>query len=145
MGKLHYKDDYSTIDLDHIVPCIIHTSKGMAHHSEHYKQVHEKLLEVLNEQQTSYNRLHILVDNREAGPISSTDIDYYRTSVIPLLRSCGVQHVAFVLPQKMMSNIILRELFKNIEDQNLTVKEFENRKEARRWLKAVSSSVNFYG
>lgn len=145
MSKLHYKDDYSTIDFDHLVPCVIHTTKGMAHHSDHYQQVHEKLLEVLNAQQNFYNRLHILLDNREAGPISSRDINYYRTNVIPLLRSRGVQHVALIPPQKTISNIILRELFKDIDDQNLTIKEFENRKEARRWLKTVSETVNFYG
>jgi len=138
MAKHYYRDDYSTIDFDHMVPCIIHKAKGMAHHSEHYQFVQERLAELLTSQLDLYNRLHMLIDSSEAGPISSRDIGYYRTTMLPLIHSKGVRYVAFIPPQKKIAGIILNELFKNNEYPNLIVKEFDTTKLARKWLKDIS-------
>jgi hypothetical protein len=137
MNKWLYNDGYSKIGFDEVVPCVVQVLTGTARNNEHYQQATGLSLEVLKEKSVEFNKLHVLLDGSQAGPITSSDIDYFRNSILPDMYSRGVRYVAFVPPEKKISGIILAEMFRNITFKNLTIKQFTDFSSARKWLKKL--------
>jgi hypothetical protein len=137
MNKWLYNDGYSKIGFDEVVPCVVQVLTGTARNNEHYQQATDMSVAVLKQKAEEFSKMHLLLDGSQAGPITSSDIDYFRNSVLPDMYNRGVRYVAFIPPEKKLSGIILAEMFRNINFKNLTIKQFTDFTSARKWLKKL--------
>src|SRR5687768_9709223 len=129
MTKPFFKDQYATIELDDSIPCIRLTLDGVPRHSDHYRQVQLKRLELITREVRNYPKLHLLTDSRTAGPVLDEDVDHFRTHVLPEIEKAGIRCLAIVMPVSKFTQLTIREM--THETQVLTVKYFDSMREAR--------------
>jgi hypothetical protein len=137
--KLHYMDEYATIELDESIPCIKLKLEGIPKSSAHYRLVQRKRVELLQQEAKRHKLLHMLTDSRKAGPVLNEDVEYFRTSVLPDMEQAGVRFLAIVRPKSIFTRMTVQEM---TEDASLiTVRIFESVREAREWLKSKSPEL----
>src|SRR3990170_6556814 len=99
MAKPFYKDEYATLELDDLIPCIILTLDGIPRYSEHYQFVQQKRLQLIRQEIGNYPKLHMLTDSRNAGPVLDEDIHYFKAHVMPEMEKLGIRYLAVVMPK----------------------------------------------
>lgn len=144
MEKVYYQDDYSTLTINEMLPCLFQKFKGMAHSSEHYKKVQDFSLTLVTQKLQHFKRLNLLIDSSQAGSITLEDIEYHRTKVMPILYDKGVRFIAYVPPSKKISKLIFDEIFYNLDLEKLVIKQFNSSVEAKRWLRSIVKNHLYY-
>ncbi len=139
MEKVYYQDDYSTLSINEILPCLVQTFQGLAHSSEHYRKVQDFGLKLVEREMQHLTTLNVLVDSSQAGSISMDDIEYHRNKVLPMLYEKGVRFIAYIPPEKKISKIIFDEIFYKVDLEELVIKQFNSSSEAKSWL---ASTIN---
>jgi hypothetical protein len=137
--KLHYLDEYATIELDESIPCIKLKLEGIPRSSDHYKLVQRKRMELMHQEAKRHKLLHMLTDSRKAGPVLDEDVDYFRTEVLPDMERAGVRFLAIVRPASVFTRMTVDEMTQNAG--LLTVRVFDSVREAREWLKSKSPEL----
>jgi len=137
--KLHYLDEYATIELDESIPCIKLKLEGMPRSSDHYKLVQRKRMELMHQETRRHKLLHMLTDSRKAGPVLDEDVVYFRSEVLPEMEQAGVRFLAIVRPTSVFTRMTVQEMTQNA--RLLTVREFDSVREAREWLKSKSPEL----
>jgi hypothetical protein len=132
-----YKDEYAILELDDSIPCIKLTLSGIPRHSEHYQHVQQKRLELLRREIRNYPKLHMLTDSRTAGPVLDDDIQYFKKNVLPEMEHIGVRYLAVVMPSNKFTRLSVFEMEEGAEV--LKVRNFESMREARSWLRKMTS------
>src|SRR6476620_3326589 len=89
--KGFYQDEYATIDLDASIPCVRLIANGIPRYSEHYNFVQAKRLELIYREVKNFDRLHMLTDSRNAGPVLNEDVLHFRTDVMPAMEKAGIR------------------------------------------------------
>src|SRR5687767_4462100 len=137
MVKAFYQDEYATIELDDSIPCIRLTLNGIPRYSEHYQHVQTKRLELIRQEIGNYPKLHMLTDSRTAGPVLDEDINYFRTHVMPEMEKIGIRYLAVVMPASKFTRLSIKEMEEGAEI--MKVRNFESIREARSWLRKMTS------
>jgi hypothetical protein len=131
--KKFFEDEYATVSFVESVPCVKLTLTGVPHSSDHFQFVYHKVLEFVNLEVDNYCKLHMLTDSTHAGIVLQEDILFYQTNVIPALEKAGLRYHAIVLPQSILSKLILSEI--SLSTKKLKVEFFNNVSGACKWLK----------
>lgn len=137
MVKPFYQDEYATIELDDSVPCIRLTLNGVPRYSEHYNFVQKKRLELMQQEIHNYPKLHMLTDSRTAGPVLDEDVQYFKTNVMPAMERAGIRYLAIVMPASKFTQMTIREMTEDL--RVITVQYFESMREARHWLRKMTT------
>lgn len=137
MTKPYYKDEYATLELDDSVPCIRLTLEGTPRYSEHYQFVQQKRLALIRQEIGNYPKLHMLTDSRTAGPVLDEDVSYFKTYVMPEMEKLGIRYLAVVMPSSKFTRLAIKEMEHGAAV--MKVKNFESMREARSWLKKMTS------
>ena len=137
--KLHYLDEYATIELDESIPCIKLKLEGMPRSSDHYKLVQRKRMELMHQETKRHKLLHMLTDSRKAGPVLNADVEYFRSEVLPEMEKAGVRFLAIVRPTSVFTRMTVDEMTQNA--RLLSVRVFDSVREAREWLKSKSPAL----
>jgi hypothetical protein len=144
LGSLHtmvkpfYKDDYATVELDDSIPCIRLTLHGVPRHSEHYRLVQAKRLELMNQEVKNYPKLHMLTDSRTAGPVLDEDVTHFKTHVLPAMEQAGIKCLAIVKPVSKFTQLTIKEMTETARVMN--IRYFESMREARLWLRKMTNA-----
>jgi hypothetical protein len=144
MEKVYYKDDYSTLAISPMMPCLFQKFKGTAQSSDHIKKIQDMSISLVTEKLQHYKKLNLLVDSSEASPITLEDIEYYRNKVIPTLYKKGIRFIAYVPPSKKISRVIFDEVFIDLDIKKLVIQHFDSPVEARKWLRSLIKSNLYY-
>jgi hypothetical protein len=131
-----YQDDYATVDLDESIPCVRLIANGIPRYSEHYHFVQAKRLELMYREIKNFDRLHMLTDSRNAGPVLNEDVRHFRTSVMPAMEKAGIRFLAIVMPSNKFTRLTIKEMTEHT--QIVTVHYFELMRDARAWLRTKS-------
>jgi hypothetical protein len=134
--KAFYQDEYATVDLDESIPCVRLIANGVPRYSEHYRYVQAKRLELIYREIKNFDRLHMLTDSRNAGPVLNEDVQHFRTSVMPAMRKAGIRFLAIVMPSNKFTRLTIKEMTEGTEI--ITVRCFELMRDARAWLRSKS-------
>jgi len=137
MVKPFFQDLYATIELDDSIPCVKLTLDGLPQSSEHYQCVQKKRIELVQQEVKNYPKLHLLTDSRTAGPVLDEDVIYFKTQVMPQLEKAGIRCLAIVMPSSKFTKLTIQEM--TGESNIITVKYFESVREARHWLRKMTS------
>lgn len=132
-----YQDEYATLELDDSVPCIKQTLNGIPRYSEHYQFVQQKRLELIKQEIGNYPKLHMLTDSRTAGPVLDEDVTYFTTHIMPEMERLGIRYLAVVMPSSLFTRLSIVEMER--AKQLMEVRNFESMREARAWLKKMTS------
>jgi hypothetical protein len=135
MSTLYYKDDYATIELDEIIPCVKLKLDGLPRYSEHYQFVQKKRLELIYREIKNYPKLHMLTDSRNAGPVLDEDVAYFKTQVLPAMEEVGIRYLAIVMPSNKFTQLTIRDM--THEPSIMKIQLFESIQEARKWLMSI--------
>lgn len=144
MEKVYYKDDYSTLAINEMMPCLFQKFKGTAHSSDHYKKVQDISIALVSEKLQHYKKLNMLIDSSEASSITEEDIEYYRNQVIPVLYNKGIRFIAYIPPSRRISRMIFSEVFSDLSLEKLVIQQFESAIEAKRWLRSLIKKNLYY-
>lgn len=136
MKTVFYKDDYSTLSISQLMPCLIQKYKGTAHSSEHYRKIQDISLILVSEKLKQHKNLTMLVDSSEASSITLEDIEYHRNKVVPAFYKRGLRNIAYIPPLKKISRIIFDEVFCDLQIDNLFIQQFNSTIDAEKWLKS---------
>jgi hypothetical protein len=136
--KPFFKDQYATIELDDSIPCIRMTLDGVPQHSDHYRQIQSKRLELVHREIRNYPKLHLLTDSRTAGPVLDEDVAHFKVHVLPEMERAGIRCLAIVMPIGKFTQLTIREMTENT--RLMTVRYFESMREARLWLRKMTSA-----
>ena len=139
MVKPYFKDEYATLELDDSIPCIKLTLEGIPRYSEHYQFVQQKRLELIRQEIRNYPKLHMLTDSRTAGPVLDEDINYFKTQVMPEMEKIGIRYLAVVMPSSKFTRLSIKEMEEGASV--MKVRNFESIREARSWLRKMTSTV----
>jgi len=137
--RLHFMDEYATIELDESIPCIKLKLEGTPRSSDHYRLVQDKRMELMRQEAKRHKLLHMLTDSRKAGPVLDEDVEYFRTHVLPEMEQSGVRYLAIVRPKSIFTRMTVQEMTENAG--LLTVRGFDSVREAREWLKSKSPEL----
>jgi hypothetical protein len=137
MVKAFYKDEYATIEMDDTIPCVKLTLNGIPRYSEHYQFVQIKRLELIRQEIGNYPKLHMLTDSRTAGPVLDEDVWYFKTHVMPEMEKIGIRYLAIVMPSSKFTQLTIKEMTE--ATRVMTVRYFESIREARHWLRKMTS------
>lgn len=137
--RLHYMDEYATIELDESIPCIKLKLEGIPKSSEHYQLVQRKRLELMHQETKRHKLLHMLTDSRKAGPVLDEDVEHFRSFVLPEMEQAGVRYLAIVRPKSIFTRMTITEMTQNA--RLVTVRMFDSVREAREWLKSKSPEL----
>lgn len=137
MVRPFYKDEYATLEVDDSIPCIKLTLNGIPRYSEHYQFVQQKRLELIRQERGNYPKLHMLTDSRTAGPVLEEDIEYFRQHVMPAMEKMGIKYLAVVMPSSKFTRFAIKEMEEGA--QIMSVRNFESIREARSWLRKMTS------
>jgi hypothetical protein len=137
--RLHFMDEYATIELDETIPCIKLKLEGVPRSSDHYRLVQHKRMELMRQEAKRHKLLHMLTDSRKAGPVLDEDVEYFRTHVLPEMEQTGVRYLAIVRPKSLFTRMTVQEMTQNAG--LLTVRGFDSVREAREWLKSKSPEL----
>jgi hypothetical protein len=138
MVKPFYKDDYATIELDDSIPCIRLTLNGVPRYSEHYQLIQAKRMELMRQEVKNYPKLHMLTDSRTAGPVLDEDVAFFKSNVLSEMEKTGIRFLAIVMPSSKFTQLTIREMTQ--QTRVLTVKYFDSMREARLWLRKMTSA-----
>lgn len=138
MVKPFYKDDYATVELDDSIPCVRLTLQGVPRHSEHYRLVQAKRLELMNLEVRNYPKLHMLTDSRTAGPVLDEDVAHFKTYVLPAMERAGIKCLAIVIPVSKFTQLTIKEMTEAARVMN--IRYFESMREARLWLRKMTNA-----
>jgi hypothetical protein len=138
MIKPFFKDEYATIELDDSIPCVKLTLDGVPRHSEHYRLVQSKRIELVNREIKNYPRLHLLTDSRTAGPVLDEDVEYFKTEVLPAMEQAGIRYLAIVMPNSKFTQLTIKEM--TAHAQVMAIRFFESMREARLWLRKMTDA-----
>jgi hypothetical protein len=144
METVYYEDDYSTLAISQMMPCLFQKFKGTAHSSEHYKKIQDMSITLVSEKLQHYKKLNMLVDSSEASSITLEDVEYYRNKVIPALYNKGIRFIAYIPPSKKISRIIFGEVFNDLQMDKLVVQQFNSTMEAKKWLRSLLKNNIYY-
>jgi hypothetical protein len=136
--KPFFKDQYATIELDDSIPCIRMTLDGVPRHSDHYRLIQSKRLELVHREVKNYPKLHMLTDSRTAGPVLDEDVAHFKLHVLPELERAGIRCLAIVMPIGKFTQLTIREMTENT--RLITVRYFDSMREARLWLRKMTSA-----
>src|SRR5688572_23137708 len=137
IAKPFFKDEYATVELDDSIPCIKLTLEGIPRYSEHYQFVQQKRLELIKQEIGNYPKLHMLTDSRMAGPVLDEDINYFKTQVMPEMEKIGIRYLAVVMPSSKFTRLSIKEMEEGAAV--MKVRNFESIREARSWLRKMTS------
>ena len=138
MVKPFYKDEYATIELDDSIPCIKLTLDGLPRYSEHYHFVQLKRMELMYREIKNYPKLHMLTDSRTAGPVLDEDVKHFKSIVLPEMERSGIRFLAIVMPSNKFTQLTIREMTQ--DTHAITVRYFESMREARHWLRKMTTA-----
>lgn len=133
-----FKDEYATIELDDSIPCVRLTLDGVPRHSDHYRQIQSKRLDLMHREIRNYPKLHMLTDSRTAGPVLDEDVAHFRLHVLTEMERAGIRCLAIVMPVSKFTQLTIREMTENT--RTLQVKYFESMREARLWLRKMTNA-----
>jgi len=136
MVKPYFEDEYASVKLDDSIPCIMLTLRGIPRYSEHYQHVQTKRMELVRDQVKNYQKLHLLTDSREAGPVLDEDVEYFKNNVLPEMEEAGIRYLAVVMPKNKFTQLTIRDMTKRTNQLN--VRYFESIREARHWLREMT-------
>lgn len=134
-SQVFFQDEYAVIGLDSSVPCVELTLNGVPRHSEHYRQVQLKRLELIKSESKNFPRIHLLTDSRHAGTVLDEDVALYKEVVLPEFKRAGIKYLAIVMPQSKYAQLTIRELTADLAFLN--VHYFNNEREAKAWLRKM--------
>lgn len=137
MIKPFYQDEYATIELDDSIPCVRITLDGVPRYSEHYQYVQGKRLELMQNEIRNYPKLHMLTDSRTAGPVLDEDVQYFKKQVMPEMEKAGIRYLAIVMPKNRFTMLTIQEMTEEV--RVMTVRYFESMREARHWLRKMTT------
>jgi hypothetical protein len=137
--RLHFMDEYATIELDESIPCIKLKLEGVPRSSDHYRLIQDKRMELMRQEAKRHKLLHMLTDSRKAGPVLDEDVEYFRSHVLPEMDRAGVRYLAIVRPKSVFTRMTVQEMTQNAGQ--LTVRGFDSVREAREWLKSKSPEL----
>lgn len=137
MIKAFYQDEYATIELDDSIPCVRITLDGVPRYSEHYQYVQGKRIELMYNEIRNYPKLHMLTDSRTAGPVLDEDVQYFKKHVMPEMEKAGIRYLAIVMPKNKFTMLTIQEMTKEV--RVMTVRYFESMREARHWLRKMTT------
>lgn len=129
----YYSDNYATIELDEAIPCIKTTFSGIPRHSDHYRAVQRKRIELIRTQKNK--PIQLLTDSRKGGLIIPSDIEFFKQRVLPALAKEGVRYFAVVKPEGLIAKMVFEEMVINPPDGMITA-AFSSEEEAKAWLKS---------
>jgi hypothetical protein len=136
LTKIYYQDEYATLELDDLIPCVKLTLRGVPKHSEHYAAVQMKRIELMNQEIKNYPKLHMLTDSTQAGPVLDEDVQYFKKLVMPTMEKAGIRYLAIVMPVNKFTHLTIRDMTE--ERRLMVVKYFDNLREAKQWLKRMT-------
>jgi len=137
MVKPFFKDEYATLELDDSIPCIKLTLEGLPRYSEHYQFVQQKRIELIKQEIRNYPKLHMLTDSRMAGPVLDEDVNYFKQHVMPEMEKIGIRYLAVVMPASKFTRLAIKEMEEGAAV--MKVRNFESIREARSWLRKMTS------
>lgn len=136
MVKQFFKDDYASLELDNDVPCVKLTLRGVPRFSEHYQQIQLKRLDLMHSELKNFETLHMLTDSREAGPVLTDDVNFFKDQILPEMERAGVKYLAIVMPAGKFTRLTVNEM--TADADTIKVGTFEQMRDARAWLKSKS-------
>jgi hypothetical protein len=86
----------------------------------------------------NYLKLHMLTDSRLAGPVLDEDVAYFKAHVMPEMEKAGVRFLAIVMPSNKFTQLTIRDMTSG--SKVVTVKSFESMREARHWLRKMTTA-----
>lgn len=117
------------IEYDPTSKCVIQTWRGFSG-SKNFRASLEKTIEVFKEHDVT----GIISNTQAAQVVSEGDAKWVTTHVNPILIEHGLQRIAFVLPKNSFAQWSVGNFFKNIIDQRLDAKYFDDISKAKTWI-----------
>ena len=92
----------------------------------------------MHQQIRNYPKLHMLTDSRTAGPVLDEDVLYFKEHVLPEMERGGIRYLAIVMPSSKITQLTIQEMTE--KTNAITVRYFEAVREARLWLRKMTSA-----
>jgi hypothetical protein len=135
-ANIYYEDEYAVVSFMDSIPCVKLKLTGIPICSDHFQLVYEKFLEKVNIERKNYFRLHMMTDCSKAGVISTEDVEFYRSTVLPEIVKAGVKYHAVVMPESLIGKLFMKEIVdcsKTI--RSLKIEFFKSAFSAYTWLR----------
>jgi len=139
MVKQYFKDDYATLELDDEIPCVRLTLRGVPRFSEHYQQIQLKRLELMHNELKNFEALHMLTDSRDAGPVLTDDVNFFKEQILPEMERAGIRYLAIIMPSGKFTRLTVKEMIADADTMQVEI--FKQMRDARVWLKSKSVVV----
>lgn len=130
-------DSTVTTTFDSSLPCVHQVWHGFAR-SDQFRTATKTVIDFVQKNNRQYPHIQFLVDSRKLGPLSREDTEWAAREADPLLFKAGMRRIAFIVPQKMVSEMALKNYQRVVEENSsdtIQSQIFGDETQARQWLK----------
>lgn len=121
---------------DASLPCVHQVWHGFAP-SDKFREATQKVIKFVQDNSKKYPRIQFLVDARKLGALSKQDVEWAAQEADPLLYQAGMRKIAFIMPEKVIAELTLKNYQRTAETSNAMQSQlFGDEAAARQWLKA---------
>ena len=118
------------------VPCVYQVRNGFAP-SEKFREATNNVIRFVQKKSKEYPAIQFLVDARKLGALSKEDVEWAAKEADPLLYRAGMRKIAFIMPEKVIAELTLKNYQRTAEStavNQMESKLFSSEAEARKWL-----------
>jgi hypothetical protein len=129
-----YQDESVLYQLNSLVPCIEFKPKGLPKSTEHLKEAYLLLVKFCDEIIPNQNGLGVMIDIRETDGITSQDLEWVTSEIVPRFIALGVKKLAVVDGVTELAHITTEEFMELSMRAPIQHQLFKGPEIARQWL-----------
>jgi hypothetical protein len=126
----YFDTDYLTVQYDESLDAVVMNWHDFAE-GEDFRNGLNTGLEFVKKKRA----INWLADLREMGAVASDDQEWSNTDWFPRAMDAGLSNMAIIKPESVIANMSVENIMQEVEDGELTTHYFDNRAEAKKWLK----------
>lgn len=133
----HYEKDHLTVRYDEGLDAVVMEWNEFAQ-GEDFRDGLDAGLELVQEKEAT----NWLADLREMGTVTDEDQEWSNNNWFPRALETTLAHMAIVQPESVVANMSVENIMKEVAGGELTSHYFDNRSEAKQWLREQTATLS---